>query len=259
MEVRGICATKRNASGSQYFAKCCSRWARQLLRLVAVCPGLSTTAASGRSSHFGWRAAKTAASSTAGCAISAFSSATRADPLAAGLDDVLRAVGDAHVALGVDGHDVAGLEPAVLREAVLALVAEVRRRDPRAAHLELAHRLAVPGRGPCRSSLDVALLDERAPRSPARRAARASARRRPRPRGAASRRASVPSGFVSVMPHACVTVEAVALDEAVDQRGRRRRAADDHRAHRREVPALRLLVEQRPGCRARWWARRRRG
>ena len=85
------------------------------LVFVAACPGLNTTAASGRSPHFSWRAAKTAASSTQGWLISAFSSATRADPLAAGLDDVLRAVGDAHVALGVDRHDVAGLEPAVAR------------------------------------------------------------------------------------------------------------------------------------------------
>ena len=80
-----------------------------------------------------------------GCAISAFSSSTDADPLAAGLDHVLRAIRDPHVALGVDRDDVAGLEPAVVGEAVGLLAAlEVARRDPGAAHLELAHRLAVP-------------------------------------------------------------------------------------------------------------------
>ena len=37
----------------------------------------------------------------------------RRDPFAAGLDHVLRAVGDLHVAVGVDRGDVAGGEPAV--------------------------------------------------------------------------------------------------------------------------------------------------
>src|SRR5665811_1928082 len=36
-----------------------------------------------------------------------------ADPFAAGLDHVLGAVGDLHVAIGVDGGDVAGREPAL--------------------------------------------------------------------------------------------------------------------------------------------------
>jgi hypothetical protein len=39
----------------------------------------------------------------------------RTDPLAAGLDHVLAAVGDLHEAVGVDGGHVAGREPAVLQ------------------------------------------------------------------------------------------------------------------------------------------------
>ena len=40
----------------------------------------------------------------------------RGDPLAARLDDVLGAVGDLHVAVAVDGGDVAGVEEAVVVE-----------------------------------------------------------------------------------------------------------------------------------------------
>src|SRR3989454_10506734 len=67
------------------------------------------------------------------------------DPLAAGLDQVLGAVGDLHVAFGVDRRDVAGLEPAVLGEPGGGLrVVVVGADDPRAAHLELAHARPVP-------------------------------------------------------------------------------------------------------------------
>ena len=62
------------------------------------------------------------------------------DPLAAGLDEVLGAVLDLDVAVGVDRDDVAGLEPAVVRPAVGRVRGvEVGRGDRRAAHLELAH------------------------------------------------------------------------------------------------------------------------
>ena len=68
----------------------------------------------------------------------------RRDPLAAGLDHVLRPVLDLDVAARVERDDVAGPEPAVVGPAVGLLGrVVVARRDPRAADLELAHRLAV--------------------------------------------------------------------------------------------------------------------
>src|SRR5690606_15157906 len=70
----------------------------------------------------------------------------RADPLAAGLDDVLRAVPQPDVAVRVDRGDVAGLEPTVLGERLGgALVVVVAGGDPRAADLQLAGGLPVPG------------------------------------------------------------------------------------------------------------------
>ena len=70
------------------------------------------------------------------------------DPFSAGLDDVLRAIGDLDVALGIDRPHVAGLEPAVLGEVIGRVRLVVAARDPRPAHLDLAHRLAVPWRDP---------------------------------------------------------------------------------------------------------------
>src|SRR5688500_9926832 len=67
-----------------------------------------------------------------------------ADPFAARLDHVLGAVGDLHVAVGVDGGDVAGREPA-LAQHLAALALEVAAGDPRAAHHQVAEALAVPG------------------------------------------------------------------------------------------------------------------
>jgi hypothetical protein len=61
----------------------------------------------------------------------------RADPLAAGLDHVLAAVGDLHEAVGVDGGHVAGREPAV-HQHVAALVLEVAGDDPRPLHQQVA-------------------------------------------------------------------------------------------------------------------------
>src|SRR5687767_7175781 len=67
------------------------------------------------------------------------------DPFAARLDHVLRSVLDLNEALRMHGHDVAGLEPAVVGPAVgLRVVLVVARRDPGAPDLELAHRLLVP-------------------------------------------------------------------------------------------------------------------
>src|SRR5690242_9051672 len=71
----------------------------------------------------------------------------RADPLAPGLDEVLGAILDLDVTARVDGDDVAGPEPAIRCETVGRLrTLVVRTSDPGAAHLELTHRLPVPGK-----------------------------------------------------------------------------------------------------------------
>jgi hypothetical protein len=54
-----------------------------------------------------------------------FSISMERDPLAAGLDDVLGAVGDLHEAHVVDGRDVAGVEEALVVEDLAALALEV--------------------------------------------------------------------------------------------------------------------------------------
>src|SRR5688500_11609308 len=69
----------------------------------------------------------------------------RADPLAARLHDVLRAVDQLDVAVGGDDGDVARLEPTVLGERLgRALVVVVAGRDPRTGDLQLAAALTVP-------------------------------------------------------------------------------------------------------------------
>src|SRR3990170_4342340 len=75
----------------------------------------------------------------------------RGDPLAAGLDEVLVAVLDLDVPVGMDSDDVARLEPAVVRPAVAAVGRlVVGGGDRRAAHLELAHARPVPRHEPVR-------------------------------------------------------------------------------------------------------------
>ena len=69
-----------------------------------------------------------------------------ADPFAAGLDDVLGAIGNLHVAVGVDGRDVTGREPAVLQR-IAALALEVRIGGPWPLHQQVAKGLAVIGQG----------------------------------------------------------------------------------------------------------------
>ena len=165
----------------------------------------------------------------------------RRDPLAAGLDHVLRAVLDHHVALGVERGDVAGLEPAVVGPA-LGLLGRlvVAGRDPGAAHLELAHRLAVPG-DLLAVVADRAQLDERE-RQPLHRddvelgllvgvAELADVVGGGRERGGLGH------------PPAVHDRLAVALPEAGDHRARRGRAADEHVLELLEVPAVGLRVE----------------
>jgi hypothetical protein len=66
------------------------------------------------------------------------------DPLAARLDDVLSAIHDLDIALGGNGSNIAGLEPAV-REPVGRFEAIVAAGDPRPPNLYFAHGGAVPG------------------------------------------------------------------------------------------------------------------
>ncbi len=65
------------------------------------------------------------------------------DPLAAGLDHVLGAVGDLHVAERIDGGDVARVEEALLVEDLLALAAEIGLGHGGPAHFQAAEGLAV--------------------------------------------------------------------------------------------------------------------
>src|ERR1700730_9092717 len=65
----------------------------------------------------------------------------RADPLAARLDHVLRAIGERDMALGVDHRPVAGLEEAPGVERVVGY--EVGGRDPRSLHAQMPEGLAV--------------------------------------------------------------------------------------------------------------------
>jgi hypothetical protein len=83
-----------------------------------------------------------------------------ADPLAPRLHQILRPIGELDAPAFADGHDVSGLEPAVVSEAIVTtLRVVVARGDPRAPDLELAHGLTIPR---CESLLGAgANLDER--------------------------------------------------------------------------------------------------
>ena len=107
-------------------------------------PASAPRSAAAAPSHFGCVAATIAASATSGCDTAMFSSCDRTDPLAAGLDHVLRAVGDLHVAVGIDGGDVAGGKPAVRSSASPGVPPIVGAAHPRPAHLQVAGMLAVP-------------------------------------------------------------------------------------------------------------------
>jgi len=63
------------------------------------------------------------------------------DPFAARLDDILRAVRDLHVAVGVNRGDIASMKPAI--DECRFFFAVVALHHPRSAHHEVTKRLAV--------------------------------------------------------------------------------------------------------------------
>src|SRR6266511_5261863 len=166
----------------------------------------------------------------------------RGDPLAAGLDHVLRAVLDHHEAARVHRDDVARPEPAVVGPAVRLLGrVVVGGRDPWAADLELAHRLTVP-RSKAAFEVPHAQLDER--------------ERDALHRDVVEPRLVVGLGELTRKhrdrrngrrlrhPPAVHYVHPVPLLEAGDHRARRRRAADEHPLHARQIPLAGIRVEQ---------------
>ena len=111
---------------------------------VAVAPGFSSTNAQGVSPHFGSGCATTAAASTAGMAVEHVLDFERGDVLAARDDDVLGAVLDLDVAVGLHHRQVAGVEPAAGERLLRRLrVLQVALHGDVAAEHDLAHGLAV--------------------------------------------------------------------------------------------------------------------
>ena len=95
----------------------------------------------------------------------------------------------------------------------------VRRRDPRPAHLELAHRLAVP-RARILASPRARISTNGIGRPCIARYVELPSSRQSADLLARSAE-TVPTGLISVMPQPCVTCEAVALRERLDHRPRR--------------------------------------
>ena len=157
--VLGTSSMNANASGSHHFATRSARCAAQVLGAARRRPSRRTTQASGRSVQRSSGMAMTAASSDVRVRDELLLELDRRDPLAARLDDVLRAVGDPDEAALVDRRDVAGAQPAVV-ELLRRVDAEVARRHPRSADLELAVGLAV-ARQHLAVLADDARLDER--------------------------------------------------------------------------------------------------
>ena len=251
--VFGISSTNSKRSGSHHFANCGAR-KRAARPPSRSAPSFSTTAASGRSSHFSSRDRDHRRLAHRRMRHQRVLEVDRRDPLAARLDHVLRAVLDLDVAARVDRHDVARLEPAVGGPAVGLLgrvVVATRRPTARAPRARPSSRRPTGSR----SSSSRARSSTSASGSPASRAGRAASPRR-RPRGRPAGATVDASGEVSVMPQPCTIVRPWRCLKRGDHRSRRRRAADEHPFHARQVPACRARVEQLQDRRARSSARR---
>ena len=124
----------------------------------------------------------------------------RADPLAAGLDQVLGAVADLEVAQRVDGGDVAGAEPAVGGEAAAVrrpAGSTPRRRTRRAPRARPSWRRPTARRPPRSAPAARAAR----PARPAFMPERVPLRRRASAAPSGVSVPSVPTGAISVMPH----------------------------------------------------------
>ena len=125
----------------------CASWSRQKAMIssrVASASGLSCTNAHGVSPHFSSGCATTAATGTAGCRYSAILHLDRRDVLAAGDDDVLRAVLDLHVAVGcLTARSPVWNQPPRERRVGRLRVLQIAVHHGVAAHHDLADRLAV--------------------------------------------------------------------------------------------------------------------
>ena len=166
----------------------------------------------------------------------------RADPFTAGLDHVLAAVGDDHVALGAELGHVAGGEPAVLQR-VAAFTLEVGRQDPGPAHIHVTGGRAVPGQFDAvfAHDLHVHAVDRAALRGHHRQALFG---RLPHVRrlecGDRADRAHL--GHAPGVDHLHVVV----VEERLDHRRRAGRAADGAAAHGAELQAVGFDIGQQP-------------
>ena len=157
----GSCRWTSSASGPNVTkrghlkcARCVRHQAMMSPSVTSVAPGFSVTKACGVSPHFSSGRATTAASITSGMLVEHFLDLQRRDVLAAGDDDVLRAVLDLHIAVGMHHREIAGVEPAAgecLRAGRGVLQIALHHRV--AAQHQLAHRRAVRRR-PAPSSPD---------------------------------------------------------------------------------------------------------
>ncbi len=162
----------------------------------------------------------------------------RRNPFAARLDHVFGAVGDLHVAFGIDRRDVAGVEEAVLVEDV-ALLLEIAPGDGRTGDLEAAEAFAVPRQFPVLGVDDLhldaegrpALLDLAGENVFGGRAFQRRLDRTDRAERAHLGHAPGVAHFDAVIPL-----------EGADHRRRAGRAADDHRLQRGELLALLLQI-----------------
>ena len=192
----------------------------------ALRPGLATTIRSGRSSHLGWGTPITAASATSGWPTARFSiSMVEIHSPPDLITSLERSVMVMKPWLSMRG-DVAGIEPAVPVEGLLAFALEIAARDCRASHFQPAHAFAVAGtllalvvgdfhfhaeQGIALLALDIDLALRAAAWSSGGLIA-----------------LMVPSGLISVMPQAWIDCDAARPRKLRSWRGGSRRAADQH-------------------------------